>query len=316
MQKILNDPEPFVDEMLEGILAAHPTASGGRRPASHRPGRRAGRGQGRHRDRRRIGPPAAVHGLRRRGTGRRRGDRQRLRVAQRRPDAGGDAGDPRRRRRPVHVRQLRRRRPELRPGRGARRPTRASRCGRCSAPTTSHPPRRSVRGPSPRHRRHLLPVQGRRGAGGRGGVARTRSSRSPSGPPRTCARWAWRSRRASSRRPGVPTFELPAGRWRSGWASTASRASGAARSRRPTRSPTELTAAILDDLPYRGRRRVAVLVNGLGATPKEELYILYRRRRRVLDARGLDVHRVWVGEYATSLEMAGASISLSGSTTS
>ena len=53
-----------------------------------------------------------------------------------------------------------------------------------------------------------------------------------------------------------------------------------------------------------------MLVNGLGATPKEELYILYRRVAQRLAERRLDVHRVWVGEYATSLEMAGASISL------
>jgi len=53
---------------------------------------------------------------------------------------------------------------------------------------------------------------------------------------------------------------------------------------------------------------VGVLVNGLGATPKEELYILYRAVARILDGEGIRVHRVWVGEYATSLEMAGASL--------
>ena len=53
-----------------------------------------------------------------------------------------------------------------------------------------------------------------------------------------------------------------------------------------------------------------MLVNGLGATPKEELYLLYRRAHQLLSAAGIRVHRVIVGEYATSLEMAGASISL------
>ena len=72
----------------------------------------------------------------------------------------------------------------------------------------------------------------------------------------------------------------------------------------------QLVAAILQDLPHERGDRVAVLVNGLGATPKEELYILYRRAHRLLDDAGLRVHRVWCGEYATSLEMAGASISL------
>ncbi len=65
-----------------------------------------------------------------------------------------------------------------------------------------------------------------------------------------------------------------------------------------------------DQLAFGRDDEVAVLVNGLGATPKEELYILYRGVARVLAAEGLRVHRVWVGEYATSLEMAGASLTL------
>ena len=51
-------------------------------------------------------------------------------------------------------------------------------------------------------------------------------------------------------------------------------------------------------------------MNGLGATPKEELYLLYRRAHQRLAEAGIRVHRVILGEYATSLEMAGASISL------
>jgi dihydroxyacetone kinase len=72
----------------------------------------------------------------------------------------------------------------------------------------------------------------------------------------------------------------------------------------------QLVNQILADLPYERGDDVAVLVNGLGSTPREELYILYRRARQILDAAGVTVHRSWVGEYATSLEMAGASISL------
>ncbi|HEX6500844.1 MAG TPA: dihydroxyacetone kinase subunit DhaK [Micromonosporaceae bacterium] len=56
--------------------------------------------------------------------------------------------------------------------------------------------------------------------------------------------------------------------------------------------------------------RVAVLVNGMGATPLEELYVMYRRVRQLCDERSVVVHRAYVGEYATSLEMAGASLSL------
>jgi dihydroxyacetone kinase len=71
-----------------------------------------------------------------------------------------------------------------------------------------------------------------------------------------------------------------------------------------------LLGAILAELPVEAGDEVAVLVNGLGATPREELYIMYSRVARTMAERGADVRRVWIGEYATSLEMAGASISV------
>ncbi|WP_158818895.1 dihydroxyacetone kinase subunit DhaK [Methylocapsa sp. S129] len=55
---------------------------------------------------------------------------------------------------------------------------------------------------------------------------------------------------------------------------------------------------------------VAVLINGLGGTAKEELYILFRRVSQLLTERGAAAKHVWIGEYATSMEMAGASISI------
>jgi dihydroxyacetone kinase DhaK subunit len=69
-----------------------------------------------------------------------------------------------------------------------------------------------------------------------------------------------------------------------------------------------MTLAILEDLqPHRGDR-LAVMVNSLGATPREELYILYRRVHGLLMERGLSVYRTYIGEFATSMEMAGASL--------
>jgi D-erythrulose 4-kinase len=56
--------------------------------------------------------------------------------------------------------------------------------------------------------------------------------------------------------------------------------------------------------------RVAVLVNGLGATPLEELYLLYAAIARLTAERGAHIAYNFVGEYATSLEMAGASVSI------
>ncbi len=71
-----------------------------------------------------------------------------------------------------------------------------------------------------------------------------------------------------------------------------------------------LLSAISEDLALTSGDRVAVLVNGLGATPLEELYVIYRHLAKDLSAKGVTVHRQYIGEYATSLEMAGASITL------
>ncbi|WP_411285585.1 dihydroxyacetone kinase subunit DhaK [Lapillicoccus sp.] len=71
-----------------------------------------------------------------------------------------------------------------------------------------------------------------------------------------------------------------------------------------------LISAILADLELGDGDRVAVMVNGLGATPAEELYIIYRRVHQSMAERGIEIHRVYVGEYATSLEMAGASVTV------
>ena len=67
---------------------------------------------------------------------------------------------------------------------------------------------------------------------------------------------------------------------------------------------------VIQDLPFKSGDEVAVLVNGLGATPAEELFILYNKFHDVLNDHGLRTYRVFVGEYATSMEMAGASLSL------
>lgn len=67
---------------------------------------------------------------------------------------------------------------------------------------------------------------------------------------------------------------------------------------------------ILPDLPFSSGDTAAVLVNSLGATAPEELYILYSKASQILKDRGIGVHKAFIGEYATSMEMSGASISL------
>jgi dihydroxyacetone kinase-like protein len=71
-----------------------------------------------------------------------------------------------------------------------------------------------------------------------------------------------------------------------------------------------LLAVIFDDLPFRRGDRVAVLVNGLGGTPLMELYILNRSVAALCRERGLAVAKTYVGNFMTSLEMTGASVSL------
>lgn len=109
---------------------------------------------------------------------------------------------------------------------------------------------------------------------------------------------------------GVPTFELPVGQMEIGMGIHGEPGVRRGPLARAEEIAREIAGAILVDLPYQRGDQVGVLVNGLGATPKEELYILYRSVARILDVEGLRVHRVWVGEYATSLEMAGASVTL------
>lgn len=72
----------------------------------------------------------------------------------------------------------------------------------------------------------------------------------------------------------------------------------------------QMVEPILADLPYVKGDEVSVLVNGLGATPREELYIVYRKVDQILKAKGIKVFNVYVGEFATSMDMAGMSISL------
>jgi dihydroxyacetone kinase-like protein len=72
----------------------------------------------------------------------------------------------------------------------------------------------------------------------------------------------------------------------------------------------ELLEAVASDLPYQQGDDVALMINGLGGTPISELYILYGRAHQQLASRGIHVRRNYVGEYCTSLDMAGASLTL------
>ncbi|MGA0565834.1 dihydroxyacetone kinase subunit DhaK [Rathayibacter sp. KR2-224] len=68
--------------------------------------------------------------------------------------------------------------------------------------------------------------------------------------------------------------------------------------------------AVLHDLQRRPGERVIAMVNGMGATPIAELYVVYRRVAERMDAIGVEIARSLVGSYVTSLDMAGFSVTL------
>jgi dihydroxyacetone kinase-like protein len=72
----------------------------------------------------------------------------------------------------------------------------------------------------------------------------------------------------------------------------------------------ELFEAVAGDLPYKSGDEVALMINGMGGTPISELYLLYGHAHEIAEKRGLKIKRNYVGEYCTSLEMAGFSLTL------
>ena len=71
-----------------------------------------------------------------------------------------------------------------------------------------------------------------------------------------------------------------------------------------------LTESVVQDLPYKAGDEVAVMVNGLGGTPIMELYVAFRRVAEYLKHRDIRIAKTYIGEYCTSLDMAGCSVSL------
>jgi len=67
---------------------------------------------------------------------------------------------------------------------------------------------------------------------------------------------------------------------------------------------------ILEDLPFKNNDEVAVLLNGLGSTALFEMYIVFNRAKDILKSKGIKVYRSYIGEYITSMEMGGFSITL------
>ncbi|NLL37356.1 MAG: dihydroxyacetone kinase [Fretibacterium sp.] len=72
----------------------------------------------------------------------------------------------------------------------------------------------------------------------------------------------------------------------------------------------EMVNIVIPDLPFRSGDEVAVLVSGLGATPVMELYILFGKIAELIEEKGIKIHCSYVGNYFTSLEMMGATLTV------
>ncbi len=71
-----------------------------------------------------------------------------------------------------------------------------------------------------------------------------------------------------------------------------------------------LAGAVIGDLPFKAGDEVLAFVNGMGGTPLMELYVVFNELVRICKDRGLTISRHLIGDYITSLEMAGTSITL------
>ncbi len=72
----------------------------------------------------------------------------------------------------------------------------------------------------------------------------------------------------------------------------------------------QLVKAILDDMLLEKEAEIALMINGMGATTKMELYLLYKEVSELLTDRDINICQSFVGEYMTSLEMGGASVTI------
>jgi dihydroxyacetone kinase-like protein len=109
---------------------------------------------------------------------------------------------------------------------------------------------------------------------------------------------------------GKPTFDLPEDEMEIGIGIHGE----PGRERMKIKPADEITEMLLipivEDLPFKSGDEVLLFVNSMGGTPLIELYIVYRKAYELLEAKGIKVVRNLIGPYITSLEMAGASITL------
>jgi phosphoenolpyruvate---glycerone phosphotransferase subunit DhaK len=107
---------------------------------------------------------------------------------------------------------------------------------------------------------------------------------------------------------GVPGFDLPDDEIELGVGIHGEPGRERGRIRSAAEIADVMLAAIDDDMPLQGD--LAVMVNGMGGTPLIELYVVFNEVRRIIEAKGATIARSLVGNYITSLDMAGASVTV------
>ena len=109
---------------------------------------------------------------------------------------------------------------------------------------------------------------------------------------------------------GKPTFDMADGEMEIGIGIHGEAGMGKSKLESADNITDTIMDALIEDLPFSSGDEVSVLVNGLGATPKEELYVAFRKVDQILKGKGISIYKPYIGEFATSLEMAGLSITL------
>ena len=108
---------------------------------------------------------------------------------------------------------------------------------------------------------------------------------------------------------GHPTFDLPADEMEIGIGIHGEPGRERVKLEDAKSIARRLVEPILEDYDFSGDP-VIVLMNGMGGTPLSELYLMYAEVKALLDTKGIEVARVLVGNYITSLDMAGCSVTL------
>lgn len=109
---------------------------------------------------------------------------------------------------------------------------------------------------------------------------------------------------------GTPTFTLAEDEMEYGVGHHGEPGTGKIKMMTADQIAEKMTLEVIEDLPFQSGDEVAVLINGLGATPLIELYVCFRRVKQILDAKRIKIERSYVGEFFTALEMAGFSVTL------